>query len=498
LFVLSLCSITAWAQGGTAQISGTVTDASGAVLPGVEVTATQTATGLTRTTVTNETGSYALPTLPLGPYRLEAALNGFRTFVQTGVVLQINSSVVISPALEVGQVAQTVEVQANVAMVEMRATGVGQIIDNAQILELPIVGRQVTDLITLAGAAVQTGTLNASARSFPGVAVFSIAGGSDRGTSFTLDGASHNEVRGNYGLPLPFPDALQEFKVETSAIPAQYGFRSGGAVNAVTKAGTNDIHGGVFWFVRNEKFNARNFFADRRDTLKRNQFGGTVGGPIQRNKLFFFFGYQGTTTRETPTGSSTSFVPTPLMLTGDFTAFASTACRATALTLPPPFTNNRVDVSQLSPAAIKIAKLLPVPDDVCGTTRWGTPTKQNEHQYIGKIDYQRNEKHSMFWRYMALPATSTPPIDLVDNALTTQVAGFDNLFQALTFGDTRTFRLNQGQYPSPRLESPGDGSRCAAVFRCCRYWSQRLSGCAQENRHCCNQRLYRRQPHFHA
>src|SRR5262245_28630623 len=114
LFVLTLCSITAWAQGGTAQISGTVTDASGAVLPGVEVTATQTATGLTRSTVTNETGSYVLPTLPLGPYKLEAALNGFRTFVQSGIVLQVNSSVVINPALEVGQVAQTVEVQANV------------------------------------------------------------------------------------------------------------------------------------------------------------------------------------------------------------------------------------------------------------------------------------------------------------------------------------------------------------------------------------------------
>src|SRR5262245_30151002 len=175
-FVIILFNISGWAQGGTAQISGTVSDPSGAVLPGVEITATQTATGLTRTTITNETGSYVLPNLALGPYRLEAALTGFRTYAQTGIVLQVNSSVVINPVMEVGQIAQQVEVEANVAMVETRATGIGQVIDNAKILELPIVGRQVTDLIVLAGAAIQTGTLTATARSFPGVAVFSIAG----------------------------------------------------------------------------------------------------------------------------------------------------------------------------------------------------------------------------------------------------------------------------------------------------------------------------------
>ena len=442
LLWIAVCTTLSWAQGGTAQISGTVTDPSGAVLPGVEITATQTATGLVRATITNETGSYVLPNLAIGPYRVEAALTGFRSFIQTGVVLQVNSSVAINPVLEVGQIAQSVEVEANVAMVETRATGVGQVIDNAKILELPILGRQVTDLIVLAGAAVQTGTLNATARSFPGVAVFSIAGGSDRGTSFTLDGASHNEVRGNYGLPLPFPDALQEFKVETSAVPAQYGFRSGGAVNAVTKSGTNEFHGGVFWFVRNEIFNARNFFANRRDTLKRNQFGGTVGGPIEHNKLFFFFGYQGTTTRAAPTGSTTSFVPTAAMLTGDFSTWASTACRATPLNLPTPFINNRIDQSLLSPAALKIAKLLPQADDVCGSTRWGLPTKQNEHQLVGKVDYQRSDKHSMFWRYMAYPETAEPPVKLVNNPLTTGTAGFDNIFQTLVFGDTRTLSSN--------------------------------------------------------
>src|SRR5881397_3078352 len=136
LIVVSLVCTQAWAQ-ATAQISGTVRDPSGAVLPGVEITATQTDTGIVRTTVTNETGSYVLPSLPLGPYKLEAALSGFRTFVQTGILLQVNSNPVINPTMEVGQVNQTVEVQANAAQVETRSAGVGQVIEQQRILELP-------------------------------------------------------------------------------------------------------------------------------------------------------------------------------------------------------------------------------------------------------------------------------------------------------------------------------------------------------------------------
>src|SRR3989475_9828146 len=138
------------------QISGTVKDQSGAVLPGVEITVTQTDTGIARNAVTNETGSYVLPNLAVGPYKLEAALPGFRTFVQTGIVLQVNTAPVLNPVLEVGQVSEQVEVQANAALVETRASGVGQVIEEQRILELPLNGRQLTDLITLPGSAVQT------------------------------------------------------------------------------------------------------------------------------------------------------------------------------------------------------------------------------------------------------------------------------------------------------------------------------------------------------
>src|SRR6266705_4296972 len=255
LFGAVMTCSSAWAQ-ATAQISGAVQDQSGAVLPGAEVTATQTDTGVSRMTITNETGYYVLPNLPLGPYRLEAGLPGFRKFTQTGIVLQVGSNPVINIGLQVGQASETIEVQANAALVETRATGVGQVIDNVRVLELPLNGRQVTELIILSGAAVGGGTQGTN-RTWP-TDVISVGGGLNNGLTYLLYGGTHNDPYCNLNLPLPFPDALQEFKVETSALPAQYGQHSAGAVNAVTKSGTNEFHGDLFEFVRNKVFNARN------------------------------------------------------------------------------------------------------------------------------------------------------------------------------------------------------------------------------------------------
>src|SRR5213594_242574 len=339
LLILVLSAGAAWGQ-ATAQISGTVRDSSGAVLPGVEITATQTDTGIARTTVTNETGFYVLPSLPLGPYRLEAALMGFRTFVQTGIVLQVNGNIVVNPALEVGQVAQTVEVQANAAQVETRSSGVGQVIETQRILDLPLNGRNVTDLVTLSGLAVQT----AASRAFgmrTGVLI-SVAGGATDGVQYSLDGAPHINPLDGSGMPLPFPDALQEFRLSTSTQDASNGMHSGAAVNAVLKSGTNQFHGDLFEFVRNGTFNGRDYFATKNDGLKRHQFGGVIGGPIRKDKVFIFTGYQGTTIRQTPV-NSTTFVPTPQMLAGDFTTFASAACQnGRPINLRSPFVDNRV------------------------------------------------------------------------------------------------------------------------------------------------------------
>ncbi len=338
LLLLAYClQSVAYAQ-STAQINGRITDQTGAVLPGVEVTVTQTETALVRNAVTDESGTYILTNLPVGPYRLEASLPGFRTYAQTGIVLQVNGNPSINAVLEVGQTSETVEVQADAALVETRNTGVGQVIDNIRVLELPLNGRRVSELITLSGAAIAGGAQPVAGRSYPTESI-SVAGGMNNGLTYMLDGGVHNDPYSNLNLPLPFPDAMQEFKVETSAVPAQYGQHSAGAVNAVTKSGTNEFHGSLFEFVRNKVFNARNAYAVSRDGLKRNQFGGTIGGPVVRNKLFFFGAYQGTLQRSEPT-ENREFIPTPAMLAGDWTTFSSPACNAgRQLTLRAPFVN---------------------------------------------------------------------------------------------------------------------------------------------------------------
>src|SRR6266853_3362560 len=263
-------------------------------------------------------------------------------------------------------------VTADAAMVETHSTGVGTVVDNKRVVEMPLNGRNATELVFLAGLATIGGSnggfLN-SVRNYPTVMI-SVAGGVANQQTYLLDGANHNDAYNGLTLPLPFPDALQEFKVESSALPAQYGLHSSAAVNAVTKSGTNQYHGNLFYFLRNGDLNARDFFAPTRDSLKRNQFGGTIGGPILprfRDKLFFFAGYQGTITKSDGT-QNIAFVPTGAELAGDFTAFASALCQGTQKTLAASqgFVNNQIPVSRLNAAALKITSFLPTSADPCG------------------------------------------------------------------------------------------------------------------------------------
>src|SRR5499426_3570859 len=266
LFALLLSSTVTLAQLSTAQLSGRVTDESGAVLPGVTVTATQTDTGFVRSDVTDGSGAYILSNLPTGPYRLEAALQGFRTYVQTGIVLQVAGSPVVNVSLSVGNLEESVTVEGAAPLVDVKSAGISAVVRNEEILQLPLNGRNAVELVMIAGAAVQT--ITATQRALPGSLGVSVAGGQSFGVAYVLDGAMHNNPYDNLNLPLPFPDALQEFQVETSAQNANQGVHSGASVNSVTKSGTNDIHGDLFEFVRNYKFNARDPFAPKRDSLK--------------------------------------------------------------------------------------------------------------------------------------------------------------------------------------------------------------------------------------
>jgi hypothetical protein len=463
---LALSCTSAWAQ-ATAGISGTVRDQSNAVLPGVTITATQTETGLVRTTVSNETGSYSLPNLPLGPYRLEATLTGFRTFAQTGVVLQVNSNPVVNPVLAVGELAEQVQVTAAATLVDTRTAGVGTVVESQRIVELPLNARQVTQLITLSGLAVQTG-------SSPGFSMntgvrISVAGGNDFGVSYSLDGAPHLNNFDGTGMHLPFPDALQEFRLITGAQEAAGTVRAGASVNAVTKSGTNVLHGGAFEFMRDSRFNAPDPLSLRKDALKRNQFGGTLGGPIVRDKLFFFAGLQTTTTRQNPLDQQ-AFVPTAAMMAGDFSAFASPACNnGRQVTLGAPFVNNRIDPSLISPAALNISRRLPTPIDQCGKVFWGTPVHQNEAQIPVRLDYQANQNHSIVARYMLTTDNRDVPFAAAgNNILVTNAPGSDDRAHNVTVGHTwvispamvNSFRVLANDVyankPGPQFFSPQD------------------------------------------
>jgi hypothetical protein len=440
--VLLLAATNAWAQ-ATAQINGTVADSSGAVLPGVTVVAVQTDTGLRREVVTDDTGSYALLNLSIGPYRLEASLAGFRTSVQTGVVLQVGSNPVIPLTLQIGSIEETIAVEAAAPLVETRNPAIGQMVDNEQVEALPLEGRNPVMLVLMSGAAADVGPPpNRSMTSSRGIA---ITGGQPFGVAYLLDGAAHNNIFDGLNLPLPFPDALQEFRVETSSQNAQNGTHGGGTVSVVTKSGTNLFHGDLFEFARHHRFNATSPFAGRNaatgerlsDGLVRNQFGGTLGGPISRDRLFFFAAYQRSVATQTP-ADIIAFVPDAAMLAGDFTQVASAACRSAGnLALRGPFVNNRINPALFSPAAVRIAQQLPATTDPCGRIAYTRQTKPEEAQTIGKVDWQMSQKHSLFGRYMLTttffdPAFANSP----DNVLTTAVGGRDSYSHSLAIGET--------------------------------------------------------------
>jgi len=432
--VLFIClGAIAWSQALT-QIQGTVQDSTGAAVPGAAIKATQTDTGATRTTTSAADGGYVLPNLPLGPYSLEVTKEGFQKYVQTGITLQVNVIPTVDIALKVGSISESVNVEANANLVETQTTSVGAVMETERVLELPLNGRNSADLIQMIGAAVNTGVAGgASSRSMNGGVGYSVAGGQAYGVSYQLDGSLHNNPFDNLNLPLPFPDALQEFKVETSSLTAQNGMHSGAAVNAVTKSGTNEFHGDAFEFLRNGAVNGHPFFSKRADNLKRNQFGGVIGGPIKKNKLFVFGGYEGTRTRQFNPDNTTQ-LPTAKMLAGDFNGCATLKAPGTD---PRIIGANQIDTTKFSAASTKLLqKLNQTGPGPCGITTFGIATASNEYQVVGRVDYQVSDRQTLFGRYIATSFAQTPPYALDQNLLNTIQGGRDNLGQTFTLGDT--------------------------------------------------------------
>jgi hypothetical protein len=461
-----------WAQtAGGSQITGTVQDSTGSAIVGAVVRATQTETGFTRTVQSGVDGVYRLPDLPIGPYKLEATQQAFGAYSQTGIVLQVNINPTINITLQIGAAMQAVQVEANAGMVETQSNAVGTVFDNQRVVDLPLNGRQATALIKLAGAAQSAPPSNTVGnKNYPTAVAFSIEGSPGNSTNYLLDGGSNNDLFTNVSSPIPFPDAIQEFGIQMGSTPARYGFHSGAVVNMVTKSGTNQIHGALFEFLRNGDFNGRNANALTRDSLKRNQFGGVLGGPIRKNKLFFFGGYQGTQERSDPSATIV-FVPTQAMLNGDFTAIASAACAGTQRTLPASlgFVDNRISSSLLNPVAVNVLKKVPLSVDPCGRYTYGIRNPTRENQVIGKIDYIRSEKHSLIGRYL-ISDFINPHGAVPDNLLTTTRPDLKYRDQNLVLGDNYVFTpttVNSARLTVMRNKtkrSPATGSGVGADY----------------------------------
>jgi Carboxypeptidase regulatory-like domain/TonB dependent receptor len=436
-----------------AEIDGHVQDPFGQYIASAQIKLTETDTQQIHQTVSDAQGRYALPNLPVGNYQLEIVATGFKTYIQQGIVVQVANNVELNVTMQIGTVSESIEVTAAANMVETKDNAISQVIDQKRIVDLPLNGRNPTQLITLTGAGTSTpgGDLTGSKniQGSNGSGTFSVAGGQANGINYLLDGGDNNDAFSNVNLPLPFPDALQEFSVQTNALPAQFGLHPGGVVNAVTRSGSNSFHGDLFEFLRNGDFNARQEGTLARDTLKRSQFGGVFGGRIIRDKLFFFGGYQGTRQRSTPP-TQISFIPNQTVLTtGNFGLYTTPTAQGGCLGSSTPqvlksrsgavFPNNIVPVNQFDPAAVLLAtKYLPATSNPCGEVQYGIPANNPDDQWIGRVDYVKSDKHSMYGRYYIYDYTA-PATFNGSNVLTTTTAGNQDRSQTATFGDTYSF-----------------------------------------------------------
>ncbi len=401
LFSIAVCGSLALAQYTNATISGVVYDPGGAVVEGATVTIRNAETGYSKTVQTGADGAFLFPATPVGSYQLIVEKPGFAKYVQSGIMLAVNQVANAPVTLKVGDVSQQVTVSADAELVNTQTASVAQVIDTQRIIDLPLNGRQPQALLFLsAGALDETGKyclVNCQGGVYPGEQDANVGGGGPRAVNFQMNGAGHNDTYLNTNLPFPNPDAVQEFAVQTDNLSAQYGIGAGAVVNIVTKSGTNQLHGSAFEFVRNGDLNARNFFAPRQDTLKRNQYGGSIGGPILRDKLFFFGTYQGTPIRQAAQGR-VAFVPTAAERSGDFSAIS------TPLKDPvtgAPFPGNQIPVSRFSAPSQALLAKIPLPNGPNGQLTYAGPSiVQNDNQWLAKIDYLTGKQQisgSFFW-----------------------------------------------------------------------------------------------------
>jgi hypothetical protein len=397
MFVCFGLAPSALAQYTTARLSGVITDSSGAVVVGATITIRDVGTGYTQTTSSTPAGQYAFPSLPVGNYQITVSMAGYTSYVQKGIVLSLGQAATQNVQLQVGMISQQVVVNANPSLVTTDSPTVGQLIDQKEISELPLNGRDVQQLVFLA-----PGTTNVTANYcaanceggvFPSEQYAKVNGGGANGVNYLLDGVDANDTYINANVPFPNPDAIQEFNLITGNMSASFGNAIGGVVNVVTKSGTDHIHGDIFEFFQNSALDASNYFSGGVvNPLKQNQFGGSIGGPIIKNRLFYFGSYQGTRFRTAQNGQIAA-VPNAAERAGDFSDLLA-GPNPIQLVNPSTganYTNNQIPVS---PVATYFLNHIPLPNGPNDELTFnGGPDVQNTDEYLAKLDFNIGKHH---------------------------------------------------------------------------------------------------------
>jgi Carboxypeptidase regulatory-like domain len=432
VFLFISCATARLHAQGYAKIVGTVTDATGAIVPNATVTATQTQTGVATAVKSGSDGGFVFPALLPSTYSLTANAKGFENFTQTGVVLEADQSVTLNFKLKVGSSAETITVTADAPQVDTTSGTLSQVIDEARVVDLPLNGRNAAALITLVAGVTDAhnegnGTDQGKGKTFPAAVVTSANGTSPQQSNYLLNGGNNVDEMTNVNGPFPFPDALQEFSVQTSNYDAEYGQSAGAVVNIVTKSGTEKFHGDGFEFVRNGYFNARPYFATVADHIHRHQYGGVIGGPViipvlsKGKSTQFFFGYQHTIyhnnsaagTKTVPTLAEEGLAGAPYadfgnLCTGGWSA--ANFCNTASQQIYNPFTGtkyalNRIPNTDFDPSSLAFEKVFPT---FTGTEKAGTiggsisyyqPTTVSFNEYVARVDHAFGDKDHLFGHY---------------------------------------------------------------------------------------------------
>jgi outer membrane receptor protein involved in Fe transport len=414
LAVLVVALATAASAQTTASIYGTVTDTSGAVLPGVSVTATNTLTNEAHTATTDLTGGYTFLQLAIGRYSVRAELAGFTSVSREGIALSLNRNARVDFSLAVGAQTETITVVRDAPLVDGRSNEMGTVIDERRIQELPLNGRNALSLVSLVPGAQQLQSDNVQGFESNRVA---FNGARPELSNFLLDGGDNTQTLRNYGNPVPNPDALEETRVISNNYSAEYGRSVGAIVNVVTKSGTNTLRGSAFEFFRNDGLNSKDAFAGASLKLDQHQFGATLGGPLVKDRTFFFVAYQGLRIQQQTAPTSTS-VPTALERSGDFSQSILQG-RPVAITDPltgRPFPGNVIPADRISPIARAfLDQVVPLPNAPTA----GNPNAYSQtydlsspaNQYLARLDHLITNRHRLTISYFLNRGLAPAPLD---------------------------------------------------------------------------------------